>query len=329
MAGLLVLAAGYESIPAAIVAVLVTVHSVVAHGSLRAGRLVLWVGLAAAAAAALRFVALPFGDVFTTVAAAAGIGLLVVASWSIGHLTRVRRAHETALAERARLLESERDQQAAIAAAAERARIAREMHDVVAHSLSVVVAQADGGRYAARADPAAATAALETIAGTGRQALADMRGLLGVLRHDEAARHTPQPGSGDLSDLVEDVRASGLDVRLEEEGQRRPLPPSPGLAVYRITQEGLTNVLKHAGPAATALVRVRWLRASVEVEVLDDGRGAGAATGAPGGQGLVGMRERAALVGGSVDVGPAPGGGWRVRALVPDHAPAASAQALR
>ena len=328
-AGLLVLLSGLDTVPLGAVAVLVTVHAVVAHGSLAASRLVLWVGLAASLAAALRFVAVGTGDVVATVAAAGGCGLLVVASWSIGHLTRVRKAHESALAERARLLEAERDQQAVIAAAAERARIAREMHDVVAHSLSVVVAQADGGRYAAGADPAAAVTALETIAGTGRQALADMRGLLGVLRHDEAAHRTPQPGSGDLAALVEDVRASGLDVRLEEEGRRRPLPPSPGLAVYRITQEALTNVLKHAGPDATALVRVRWLRASVEVEVLDDGRGAGAPPGPPGGQGVVGMRERAALVGGSVDVGPAPGGGWRVRALVPDQVPAASAEALR
>ncbi len=321
-AGLLVLLVGDSANPG-LVAVLVTVHSVTAYGTRRDGRAVLVVGVLAAGAATARFVALPSGDLVAAAAAGSALSLLVVAAWSIGQLSRVRVSHEAALTERARLLEAERDQQAVIAAAAERARIAREMHDVVAHSLAVVVAQADGGRYAARADPAAAVRALETIAGTGRQALADMRGLLGVLREDGAARRTPQPGAGDLADLVEDLRAGGLDVRLEEHGERRPLPPSPGLAVHRIAQESLTNVLKHAGPRASAVVRVRWLEGAVALEVLDDGRGAGAAPAPPGGQGLVGMRERAALTGGSVEAGPAPGGGWRVRALVPDEPPAA------
>ncbi|MEJ5945214.1 histidine kinase [Pseudokineococcus basanitobsidens] len=325
-AGLVVLVGGDLFNPG-LVAVLVTVHAVTARGTRRDGRLVLAVGLAAAVAAGMRFLGgLPVGGSSAGsqpagLFAAAAMALLVLAAWSVGQLSRTRVSHEAALAERARLLEAERDQQAVIAASAERARIAREMHDVVAHSLSVVVAQADGGRYAARVDPAAAVTALETIAGTGRQALADMRGLLGVLRHDEGARRTPQPGSGDLGDLVEAVRDGGLDVVLDEQGERRPLPPSPGLAVYRITQEALTNVLKHAGPRARAQVRLRWLDGVVEVEVLDDGRGAGAPPGPPGGQGLVGMRERAALVGGRVDAGPARGGGWRVRALLPDDAP--------
>ncbi|MEJ5915244.1 sensor histidine kinase [Pseudokineococcus sp. 1T1Z-3] len=325
VAGLLgLLLLGYGWLPAS-AAALVVVHAVVAYDSRRAGRLVLVVGVVSAVALVGRtygFSSTGLGvlDLRPYILAGGGV-LLVVAAWSIGHLTRVRASHERALAERARLLEAERDQQAVIATAAERARIAREMHDVVAHSLSVVVAQADGGRYAARADPAAAVRALETIAGTGRQALGDMRGLLGVLRQDEAARRTPQPGSGDVESLVAEVRAAGLDVRLEETGARRPLPPSPGLAVFRITQEALTNVLKHAGPQARALVRLRWLADAVEVDVLDDGRGAAATPGHPGGQGLVGMRERAALVGGRVEAGPMPGGGWRVRALLPDDAP--------
>lgn len=321
LAGLVVLVGGDLANPG-LVAVLVTVHAVVAYGSRRDGRLVLAAGLVAAVLAAGRFAVLPSGDVVLGAAVAGALGLLVVAAWSVGQLSRVRVSHEAALTERARLLEAERDQQAVIAAGAERARIAREMHDVVAHSLSVVVAQADGGRYAARADPAAAVRALETIAGTGRQALTDMRGLLGVLRQDDSARRTPQPGSGDLAALVEEVRAGGLDVHLAETGERRMLPPSPGLAVYRITQEALTNVLRHAGPQARAQVAVRWLPGAVEVEVLDDGRGAGAPPGAPGGQGLVGMRERAELVGGAVDAGPRAGGGWRVRAHVPDEVPA-------
>ncbi|ROP45884.1 sensor histidine kinase [Pseudokineococcus lusitanus] len=321
-AGLLVLAVGDLFNPG-LVAVLVTVHAVTAYGSRRDGRLVLVVGLVAAVAASARFLLLLSRDPFVSAAFAAAMGLLVVAAWSVGVLSRVRVSHEAALTERARLLEAERDQQAVIAAAAERARIAREMHDVVAHSLSVVVAQADGGRYAARADPAAAVRALETIAGTGRQALADMRGLLGVLRQDDSARRTPQPGAGDVDQLVEDVRRSGLDVTLHEEGDRRPLPPSPGLAVYRIVQEALTNVMKHGGPRASAVVHLRWRAGAVEVEVVDDGRGAGATPAPAGGQGLVGMRERAALAGGAVEAGPVPRGGWRVVARVPDEAPAA------
>lgn len=306
-----------------LVAVPITVHAVAVHASRRAGRLVLLVGLLAAVAAALRLRSLAAAQDITyepsAVAALAGVlALVVVTAWTLGQLGRVRVGYTATLAERARLLEAERDQQAVIAAAVERARIAREMHDVVAHSLSVVVAQADGGRYAARADPAAAVTALETIAGTGRQALADMRGLLGVLREDEAARRTPQPGSGDLDDLIAQVRDSGLDVELCEEGQRRKVPANAGLAIFRIAQEALTNVLKHGGPGARAQVRVSWTPAAVEVEVIDDGRGAGAAPTPAGGQGLVGMRERAELVGGWVEAGPGPQGGWRVRAHVPE-----------
>jgi signal transduction histidine kinase len=174
-------------------------------------------------------------------------------------------------------MELERDQEMRLAATAERARIAREMHDVVAHSLSVVIAQADGGRYAGQADPAAATGALEAIASTGRQALTDMRALLGVLREDGAEEYAPQPDVAAIDQLVADVRASGLDVDLIVEGSPVPMPAGPQLAAYRIVQESLTNVLKHAGPASRAWVRLQWRPDALEVAVLDDGRGAAAA----------------------------------------------------
>ncbi|MDD9208027.1 histidine kinase, partial [Georgenia sp. 10Sc9-8] len=186
--------------------------------------------------------------------------------------------------------------------------------------LSVVIAQADGGRYAARSDPAAAERALTTISETGRSALADMRRILGVLRGsgtlDHAGERLPQPVDADLDSLVAQVRSSGLAVSVVRSGTARPLPPGVGLSVYRIVQEALTNVLKHAGPAARATVTLGWTPTSVVLQVEDDGRGA-AATDDGAGQGLVGMRERVALFGGWLDTGPRPGGGFRVRAAIP------------
>jgi signal transduction histidine kinase len=177
----------------------------------------------------------------------------------------------------------------ALAASDERARIAREMHDVVAHTLTVVVAQADGARFAAKRDPAVATRALETIGEVGRAALTEMRGLLGVLRDtDPQADLGPQPS----------------------------LPIGAGLAVYRVVQEALTNVLKHAGPKVTAYVQLRWLPDAVEVTVSDDGRGAAAGRG-KGGTGIEGMRERATIFGGTLSAGPKRGGGYVVRARLP------------
>lgn len=248
------------------------------------------------------------------------IGVVCLFVWAMGLVRRSRLAHTETLAERARRLEVERDQQAQIATAAERSRIAREMHDIVAHSLSVVIAQADGGRYAAAADPEAATRALTTISETGRAALADMRKILGVLRDpgntDEPETTTPQPIDADLDTLVEQVRSSGLDVSLVRVGQARPLPPGLGLTVYRICQEALTNVLKHGGPSASATVMIQWAPQRVSVQVDDTGRGA-AATSDGAGHGLLGMHERAALFGGTLEAGAKPGGGYRVRAEIP------------
>jgi signal transduction histidine kinase len=204
--------------------------------------------------------------------------------------------------ERLAALEIERDQQAELGAAQERARIARELHDVVAHSLAVMVAQADGGRYAAATDPAAG--ALEQIAETGREALEQMRRLLGVLR---AGEENP-----DLPRLVRRLAGAGLPVELEVEGPERPLPAELQLSLHRIAQEALTNVLKHAQAPKRVEVVLRYLDPEVELTVRDDGR----ARAAPDGQGhgLTGMRERVALHCGTLDAGPRAGGGYEVRA---------------
>ncbi len=242
---------------------------------------------------------------------------VLFAIWALGGMRRLRIRDEARLEERAHLLESEAEQQLRLAASAERARIAREMHDVVAHSLSVTISQADGGRYAAQHTPEAAITALETISATGRQALADMRALLGVLRDDSTQQLTPQPDTEAIKDLVEQVRGSGLTVQLEVLGEPILLPPGPGLAAYRIVQESLTNVLKHAGPEVTAWVRLAWLSEALEIRVEDDGRGAAATPATPGSQGLIGMRERATLYGGQLEAGPRQGGGFGVRAYLP------------
>ena len=268
------------------------------------------------------------------VGSAEAVGLIMIAAtmflaaWALGLVRRSGREHLEALVERARRLEVERDQQAQLGAAGERARIAREMHDIVAHSLTVMIAQADGGRYAASSEPAAATRALETIAGTGRAALTDMRRLLGVLRADATdepgptvvgtgpGATAPQPAEGDLAALVEQVRAAGLRVSMVRVGTPRTLPPGTGLTVYRIAQESLTNVLKHAGPDPAVTVALTWQSAAVVLEVSDDGRGA--AAGSDGrGRGLRGMSDRAEMFGGTVTAGPRPGGGYRVRAQLP------------
>ena len=273
-------------------------------------------------------------------------------AWAFGLVRRSRREHLEALVDRTQRLEVERDQQAIIATAAERSRIAREMHDIVAHSLSVIIAQADGGRYAASQDPAAAARSLGTIAETGRAALTDMRRLLGVLRDAPgttapggsapgvlapapspaaaAAATTPQPAVEDVEQLVAQMRAGGVRVSFVRLGTPRHLPPGAGLTVYRIAQESLTNVLKHAGPDPGVTVLLQWQPAAVTVEVSDDGRGAAADSDGLG-QGLLGMRERATMFGGTVTAGPRPGGGFRVRATLPTpggapshHEPAAT-----
>ncbi|MCZ2817137.1 sensor histidine kinase [Modestobacter sp. VKM Ac-2984] len=295
----------------------VMVYALAAYAPRRASRAGLAIGLVGAVLASAVYFAQ--GTWYGFVFASGVIGVLVVACWALGDLRRARLQQVAGLEERARLLELEREQEMRLAASTERARIAREMHDVVAHSLSVVIAQADGGRYAGQTDPAAATGALEAISATGRQALTDMRKLLGVLREGDGQEYAPQPDVAAIDQLVADVRASGLDVDLVVAGTPRPMPAGAQLAAYRIVQESLTNVLKHAGPAGRAWVRLHWRPDALELAVLDDGRGASAAIVESDGQGqgLLGMRERAALHGGTLAAGPRTGGGFGVHAALP------------
>ncbi len=236
-----------------------------------------------------------------------------VAAWALVRL-RAERHHTEAVEE-----SSARESQAAqaLAASDERARIAREMHDVVAHTLSVVVAQADGGRFAAPTDPAAAARTLETISEVGRSALTEMRALLGVLRASEGeAELGPQPSIGDIPALVATAREGGIEVSFVTTGTPRPLPIGAGLALYRIAQEGLTNVLKHAGPIAAAFLQLTWDDDAVTLTVSDDGRGAAAHNDGTG-SGLQGMTERATVFGGSLTAGPKAGGGYLLRVRLP------------
>ncbi|WP_231335664.1 sensor histidine kinase [Actinomadura graeca] len=250
--------------------------------------------------------------------------ITTLAVWLSGLYVNTRRMYTRSLEERAVRLEAERDAQAQVAAAAERARIAREMHDVIAHSVSVMVVQADGGSYMLDVDPDRARRALEMIGTTGRQALTEMRRMLGVLREGgQAGTYAPQPGIDQLTELVEQIRTTGLTVDLAIEGTPLEMPAALQLAVYRIIQEALTNARKHGGPRVTAQVRLHYGDDAVLVDVSDDGRGAAALSDGQG-HGLVGMGERVALFGGWVRTGPRPGGGFTVSARIPVPEPAAA-----
>jgi signal transduction histidine kinase len=250
---------------------------------------------------------------------------MVAAALLLGISVAARSALVATLTERAGRLERERDQQAQIAAAAERTRIAREMHDVIGHQLAVIVSLADGAAAKLASDPPRAAAAIATVADVGRQALGETRGLLGVLRADGSGDGlAPQPGLAALGDLAAQTRATGLAATLDGQGDPAGLGADVQLAVYRIAQEAITNTLRHATGARAVAIRVAIRADRVELEVTDDGRPApGAArAAAPGGQGLAGMRERARACGGSVTAGPAPAG-WVVRATLPVVLPVA------
>ena len=238
-------------------------------------------------------------------------------AWLVGHIYRANVLRTAELSERADRLEHERETEARAAVAEERARIAREMHDVVAHSLSVMVVQAEAAEAMLDVDPDRARRALSSVQETGRSALGELRRMLGVLREMDGsgAPLAPQPGLGGLDELVESVRAAGLLVSVRVDGRPRPLPAGVDLSAYRIVQEGLTNALKHAGPAR-ADVLVRYGDRELEVGVSDDGRGHDPRANG-GGHGLVGMRERVALYGGELEAGPRPEGGFRLRARLP------------
>lgn len=243
------------------------------------------------------------------------IGALVLAPGllgiAFGARTRSLRAAET----RAFELELERRE----VVAAERARIARELHDVIAHSVSVMTVQAGAAEEMLRLDPERAVDPVRAVQDTGRQALVEMKRLVGVLRDgDEEMGLAPQPGLADVDRLVDEMRQAGLSVDLEVEGERRPLPVGVDLSAYRVVQEALTNALKHAG-GAPAIVHLRYRPSTLEIEVVDRGGGGPAKEG---GHGLVGMRERVGIFGGSLDAGPRAEGGFVVRALLPLEAPA-------
>ncbi len=248
-------------------------------------------------------------------------------AWLVGDNLRVRRAYTRELEQRAAALEREREERAELAVAQERGRIARELHDVVAHHISVMVVQAAAARRICDKEPDTARAALAAVEEAGRTALAEMRRMLEVLR-TETAGMGPQPGLGDLDRLAEKVRDAGLPVEIAVDGGARPLPAGMELAAYRIIQEALTNVVKHAG-RASARVAVRYAEDTLDIEVSDDGRGAAAPLlnreEDDSGHGLVGMQERVALYGGKLETGPLFPGGYRVHASFPLESGRASA----
>lgn len=239
---------------------------------------------------------------------------VLVAAWAIGWSVQSRRAYLDELRARARDLERERDQQGALSAAAERTRITRELHDVVAHGLSVIVMQAQGGLAAFEKQPQATLSALNTIVETGRASLADMRQVLAAVGPVDGSRH-PVPGLAQLPKLVEQVRQAGTPVLLHLEGEPDVLPITVDLAAYRIVQEALTNAMKHAGPGARAQVTIEYGKDALTVEVNDNGAGDAIADGA--GNGLRGMRERVETLRGELFAGPVAGNGFSVRARLP------------
>jgi signal transduction histidine kinase len=252
--------------------------------------------------------------------------LAVAVAWLWGENLRNRRARWAAMEERARRLEAEREERDRQAVTDERLRIARELHDVVAHSMSVIAVQSGVANHVIDSRPAQARQALATIEATSRSALVELRRLLGVLRQgdDPVASLEPNPGMAEIGRLADQIRSAGVEVELKVEGEPGEVPPGVDLSAFRIAQEGLTNVLKHGGGVARVLVR--YSPGAVAVEIADDGR-AGTADEAPAegtGHGLIGMRERVAVFGGELTAGPVPGGGYRMAARLP-YAAAAGA----
>jgi signal transduction histidine kinase len=285
-----------------LVPLLVSVYSVAAHGERRAPL----VGLAISFAAGLVWVGVD--DFFLPLVAFGG-------AWLAGRLVQKRQLYADALEERTRVLEREREANARMAAAEERVRLARELHDVVGHSVSVMVVQAGAERLALGEKRPDTREALLAIERTGREALAEMSRLLGLLRKkDEGLALAPRPSLAQVDALVQTVRDAGVPVELSVEGEPRTLPPGVDVSAYRILQEALTNVVKHAGPARASVV-VRYGGRAVEVQVSDDGRGHADGNGL--GYGLAGMRERVALHGGTLEAGSGKGGGFTVKARLP------------
>jgi signal transduction histidine kinase len=296
-----------------VMVILVAVYSVAAYGDR-------WVSLAGLAAAELGSAAVQLTPGRFNAPTVVTNTLVIGAAWLLGHFVGVRRAY-TARVERTAELERARAEQARRAVAEERLRLARELHDVVAHSISVIAVQSGVGAHIAKTQPEEAAKALAAIEATSRAALTELRRLLGVLRQEGEPEGSlaPVPGLADLDGLLAEVAKAGLGVRLRVEGTPSPLPAGVDLSAYRIVQEALTNVVKHAGPARAQVV-VGYRDHEVTVEVTDDGRGVTVPTGdgrARVGHGLIGMRERVQVFGGDLETGPRPGGGFRVAARLP------------
>ncbi|MBO4254477.1 sensor histidine kinase [Streptomyces griseorubiginosus] len=297
-------------------ALFIALYSLVLHGRLRQ---LPWA--CAVMAGALTVVALRVSHAVSVWDALFFLLSTATAALALGLTVRIRRAQLAGLRERAARLEIERDQRGRLAVATERARVAREMHDIVGHNLSVIITLADAGRYATDLAPERGKEALELIGDTGRQALGELRRVLGVLRESAGTSGaepalSPQPGLADIDALCAGVRAAGLEVVYRTAGDVETLDGGVQLTVYRIVQEALTNTLKHAGPDTRVHLAILVEDTSLTIRVQDTGPAL--LPGPPGeeGHGLVGLRERAALYGGDVSAGPAPGGGWSVRATL-------------
>ncbi|MGI5186377.1 sensor histidine kinase [Dactylosporangium sp. CA-152071] len=296
------------------VALLIAVYSVVLR--VHPARLP-WAGLTVAAT--LGLVAWRVSGVVSPWDALFFLSAAVTAAAALGVAIRIRRAQLAGLRDRALRLEIERDQRSRLAAATERTRVAREMHDIVGHSLSVIISLADGGAYAVEGNPPRGREALERIGDTGRLALTELRRVLGVLRDASvAAELHPQPGVAEIGALCDQIRAAGPHVVYRTAGDVDALDRGVQLAVYRIVQEALTNALRYAGPSARLDVVVALEGARVDIIVRDNGPEGPQSVPGAAGHGIAGMRERAALYGGTVEAGSRPGGGWTLRAtLIP------------
>jgi signal transduction histidine kinase len=308
------LAAGYPPLTTALLGAVVATYGAAAYG--RPHRTVIGAGLVVGlvlslvAVSALRSLGLAAGEVVALV-------LAFVTAWVLGDRMRTRRAYLRELEDRAHRLEQDRDREASAAVDAERARIARELHDVVAHGVSVIVLHARGAQEVADTDPAALRRSLDLIEATGREALSELRTVLGALRADEdaGADRGPLPGVTDVGELARRSRDAGVDVDVLVEGIQRPVPPGVGLSAYRIAQEALTNVRKHS-TATSARVVLRYAPDCLLVQIVDDGQALSSST-ASAGHGLVGMRERVTIFGGELTAGPRAGGGYEVLAVLP------------
>jgi signal transduction histidine kinase len=298
------------------VGIIIAIYSAVAYGP-RAARLAAVAGGTAGAVAAALVWATSVRDTWNQAFAVCVLFAPVLLAWALGTAARTRRAYLVSLEDRAARLQREREALARAAVAEERERIARELHDIIAHSVSVMIVQSDGAEAAIEQENTGeARTAVAAIGRTGRAALTDLRLVVGMLRNDRDGAE-PQPGIGQLQDLVDNVP---LKVRLQVDGEPRELPQGLALAVFRIVQEALTNTVKHAGQDASADVRLSYESDAVEVEVTDDGH----VPGPPGGignglvgHGLIGMRERTAMFGGTFTAGPRAAGGFRVLARLP------------